>query len=187
MKLTEHDFFQFARRYFVKNAFDGALTILGVVMGSFISGVSNPKIIILIGFSTCIGMGVSGVWGTFLTESAERKRKLMELEKAMLVKLDSTLLGKSNMKKSIVLGLIDGFSPFLAALLALIPFISASLGFIDVQQAYYLSFIVIGMSLMGLGVILGMISKSNLLKSAVIMLFAGVTAALINTVFFVFT
>ena len=36
------------RRYFVMNAFDGALTMLGVVIGAYVAGILNPAPILKI-------------------------------------------------------------------------------------------------------------------------------------------
>jgi len=74
-----------ARRKFFNNAFDGALTVSGIVSGSFIFFLSNPgqnmssTIIIITGFSTALAIGISGLWGAFLSEEAERKKKLMRI------------------------------------------------------------------------------------------------------------
>jgi len=48
------------RRYFVMNAFDGALTMLGVVIGAYIAG--------------SIAMGASGMSGAYMAEKAEREK-----------------------------------------------------------------------------------------------------------------
>ena len=60
------------RRYFVMNAFDGALTMLGVIFGAYVSGVLKPMIIISAGIAGSIAMGVSGMSGAYMTEKAER-------------------------------------------------------------------------------------------------------------------
>ncbi|MHA1320798.1 MAG: VIT1/CCC1 transporter family protein [Promethearchaeota archaeon] len=79
------------RRKFFNNAFDGALTIAGIVSGSFIIFLSNPAqvlssaIIIITGFSTAVAIGISGLWGAFLSEEAERKKKLDDLKKDMVI------------------------------------------------------------------------------------------------------
>ena len=65
---------EIARRYFAMNAFDGVLTIIGVLMGNFMAGVQEPRIVVSTGLATCVAMGVSGLWGAYLTEAAERKR-----------------------------------------------------------------------------------------------------------------
>ena len=64
---------EIARRYFAMNAFDGVLTIIGVLMGNFTARVADPQIVISTGLATCVAMGISGLWGAYLTEAAERK------------------------------------------------------------------------------------------------------------------
>jgi len=79
------------RRKFFNNAFDGALTCAGIVSGSFIIFLSNPAqsfgsaIIIITGFSTALAIGISGLWGAFLSEEAERKKKMSDLKKDMVI------------------------------------------------------------------------------------------------------
>lgn len=78
------------RRKFFNNAFDGALTCAGIVSGSFIIFLPNPEIvssaiIIITGFSTAVAIGISGLWGAFLSEEAERKKKMSDLKKDMVI------------------------------------------------------------------------------------------------------
>jgi VIT1/CCC1 family predicted Fe2+/Mn2+ transporter len=80
-----------ARRKFFNNAFDGALTCAGIVSGSFIVFLSprghslSSTILVITGFSTALAIGISGLWGAFLSEEAERKKKLMDLRKEMVI------------------------------------------------------------------------------------------------------
>ena len=83
-----------ARRKFFNNAFDGALTCAGIVSGNFIIFLSNisdptknllPTMIIITGLSTALAIGISGLWGAFLSEEAERKKKLDDLKKEMVI------------------------------------------------------------------------------------------------------
>ena len=79
------------RRKFFNNCFDGALTCAGIVSGSFIIFLANPAqnlsstIIIITGFSTALAIGISGLWGAFLSEEAERKKKMIDLKKEMAI------------------------------------------------------------------------------------------------------
>ena len=82
------------RRKFFNNAFDGALTCAGIVSGSFIIFLSNlssdtqslsSDIIIITGLSTALAIGISGLWGAFLSEEAERKKKLSDLKREMVI------------------------------------------------------------------------------------------------------
>ena len=85
------------RRYFVMNAFDGALTMLGIVLGAVVAGATNEKIIIGAGVSASFAMGISGFVGAFMTERAERERLIKELERALLTDLDDTMLGRASL------------------------------------------------------------------------------------------
>ncbi len=97
------------RRKFFNNAFDGALTCAGIVSGSFIIFLSNPAqilssaIIIIKGFSTAVAIGISGLWGAFLSEEAERKKKMTDLKKDMVI-FEEDEKGKTNFKE------IDGLN-----------------------------------------------------------------------------
>ena len=79
------------RRKFFNNCFDGALTCAGIVGGLFIvflnpNGVINtPSTVIVYGFATALAIGISGLWGAFLSEEAERKKKLIDLKKDMVI------------------------------------------------------------------------------------------------------
>ena len=94
------------RRKFFNNAFDGALTCAGIVSGSFIIFLSNPllssAIIIITGFSTAAAIGISGLWGAFLSEDAERKKKLIDLKKEMVI-FEEEKKDKSNNKEIVSL------------------------------------------------------------------------------------
>jgi len=93
------------RRKFFNNAFDGALTCAGIVSGSFIIYVSNPTqslssaIIIITGLSTALAIGISGLWGAFLSEEAERKKKLIDLNKEMAIRKEENHKSEKNVKE----------------------------------------------------------------------------------------
>jgi VIT1/CCC1 family predicted Fe2+/Mn2+ transporter len=79
-----------ARRKFFNNCFDGALTCAGIVSGIFVLflagiGENTPGNIVVLGFSTALAIGISGLWGAFLSEEAERKKKVIDLKKEMVI------------------------------------------------------------------------------------------------------
>ena len=76
---------EIARRYFAMNSFDGVLTILGILIGSYFGGIRQANIVISAGLGASIAMMVSGIWGTYLTEQAERTKSLKELESSILI------------------------------------------------------------------------------------------------------
>ena len=170
---------EIARRYFAMNAFDGVLTIIGVLMGNYAAHVHDAKVVIVTGFSTCIAMGVSGLWGAYMTESAERKRDLDDLENHTLTDLSNTKIGRASRVAVLVVALVDGLAPFLAALVVLLPFFFSGL-LADVVLSYYVSLGMALVVLFALGAFLGKVSKENLVISGVKMIGAGLVSILLS-------
>ncbi|NMC29733.1 MAG: hypothetical protein GYA45_06660 [Pelolinea sp.] len=168
---------EIARRYFAMNAFDGVLTIIGVLMGHYAAGVDDAMIVVTTGLTTSVAIGISGLWGSFLTESAERKREMDELSHSTLTDLNGSKIEKASRFAAVAVALVDGLSPFLAALVVLIPFFFANL-FSDIHIIYYVSIGFALLVLFGLGMFLGKISK----QSWIVMGLKTLTAGLISIV-----
>jgi len=167
------------RRYFVMNAFDGALTMLGVVIGAYVAGVLEPITIISAGIAGSIAMGASGMSGAYMAEKAERTKKLKELERAMLTDMKNGLHDRSQRFATIFAAVIDGVSPAFAAMIVISPFFIARFGIIEVDTAF---FACIGLTLAVLfilGIYLAKISDESMIRYGVQMLMVGlITAAL---------
>ncbi len=168
---------QILRRYFAMNAFDGAMTSLGVVIGAYISHIDDPSTVIRIILVSGIAMMVSGFSGTYLTESAERNHSLNELEDAMLVDLDNTIYGKASRFVSIFAAFVDGGAPFLASIPSVIPFYFSSLGLMSLLTAFIVSIVASLLTLFTLGVYLGRVSGENIWFSGLKMVVAGIIVA----------
>ena len=166
-----------ARRYFAMNSFDGVLTILGILIGSYFGRITESRIIIHTAIGASIAMMISGIWGTYLTEHAERKKSLRELEKSTLTKLGHTRIGKASRFATYVVAIIDGMSPIIAALIVISPFFFSD---IATNLVYYYSVGIAFVILFGLGIFLGKISKENVIKSGLKMILAGIVCALIG-------
>jgi predicted membrane protein (TIGR00267 family) len=166
------------RRYFAMNAFDGAMTSLGVVMGSWLGSITDPRSTIGVILTSGVAMMVSGFSGTYMTESAERNHSLNELEDAMLIDLDNTIYGEASRFVSIFAAIVDGSAPFLASIPAVIPFILVP-SFLSIQTAYIISAAACLISLFALGVYLATISGENLLVSGIKMVVSGIAVAII--------
>ncbi len=161
-----------ARRYFAMNAFDGILTMIGVLMGNYSAHVEDATIVVSTGLATCIAMGISGLWGAYLTEAAERKRALIALEGFTLTDLSRTKIGRASRAAVIIVALIDGFAPFFAALVVLTPFLLSAI-LRDINLSYYLSLGMALVALFALGAFLGKVSKESILLSGLKMIVAG--------------
>ena len=170
---------EIARRYFAMNAFDGVLTIIGVLMGNLVAGVNSAQIVLSTGLATSVAMGISGLWGAYLTESAERKRDLDELSRFTLTDLTDTRIGRASRAAIIIVAIVDGFSPFLAALVVLLPFFVAG-NFEDLTWAYYTSLGLALLTLFSLGLFLGHISRGRMIVYGIKTVLAGVVSIVIS-------
>lgn len=170
---------EIARRYFAMNAFDGVLTIIGVLMGNFVAGVNDARIVLSTGLATCVAMGISGLWGAYLTESAERKRDLDELSRFTLTDLTDTRIGRASRAAIVIVAIVDGFSPFIAALIVLLPFFVA-VNYRDLTWAYYTSLGLALLALFSLGLFLGRISHGRMIVYGLKTVLAGVVSIAIS-------
>ena len=167
------------RRYFAMNAFDGAMTSLGVVIGSYISNIGDARAVIGVILVSGVAMAVSGFSGTYMAESAERSKSLNELEDAMLVDLEDTIYGQASKFVSILAAIVDGSAPFMASIPSVVPFYLALSGVLSLQMAFFVSIGASLATLFMLGVFLGRVSERNVIYSGVKMVIAGVAVALL--------
>ena len=173
-------FSKIARRALANNAFDGVLTTIGVLMGQYLAGIRDASVVIRIGVPTSVSIGISGLWGAYLAESAERGRELAELERISLTDLGDTKIGRASRMAVIVVSLVDGLSPLVSSLIVLLPFFFAPL-VNDIMVSYVLSLVIALISLFGLGVFLGHISGRSLIGYGLRTVIAGVVAIVINS------
>jgi len=167
-----------ARRYFIMNGFDGAMAIFGIVLGSWMASVTKPEVILLAGFGACLAMGVSGFFGAFMAEKAERERHLKDMEEATKNRVDPIHYEAARFVV-IYVALIDGLSPALTATISLAPFILASMKIISISSAYFISVPLSLAVLFLLGIYLGKVAKENGWLYGMAMVAVGALTALI--------
>jgi predicted membrane protein (TIGR00267 family) len=166
------------RRYFVMNGFDGALTAFGIILGSWIAGATDPTILIIAGMSASFAMGISGFWIAYLTERAERTKDQKKLEDAMVTDLKNTKIAKANFYVSLIIAFVDGMSPLIFSLIAIIPFLFV-LGGGSMLIAYIVSTGLVLVEVTVLGLFLGAVSgKNKILYALKILPAAAVLAGL---------
>jgi len=172
-------FAKIARRALVNNSFDGVLTMVGTVMGNYLGNIRNANTVIRIGVATSVSIGISGLWGAYLAESAERERELAELERISLTDLSETKIGRASRMAVIVVSLVDGLSPLVSSLIVLVPFFAMPL-IGNILISYALSIALALICLFGLGMFLGRISERSLIGYGVRTVIAGIVAIVIN-------
>jgi predicted membrane protein (TIGR00267 family) len=171
-----------SRRYFVMNAFDGALTALGVIVGAWSSGPIQPRFIVGAGLGMSLAMGISGFAGAYLTERAERLRRLRELERSLLIDLGSSIHGRAFRTVVLWTAFVDAMSPALTSIASISPFIMLSHGLVSADQAVFISITTIFVILFSLGAFTGRVSKESILISGIRMLSVGLITAFIVSI-----
>jgi predicted membrane protein (TIGR00267 family) len=175
LRISESD--GLVRRYFVVNGFDGALTMLGILGGFYISGVSETKVVISACLGAAVALFMSGLSAAYISEAAERKKSLAEIEQAMTISLKNSTHGMAARWTPWIVGAVNGFSPFIIALLILSPIMFYSPG---MPYSPILVAIVLGLFLMFLlGLFLGRVSGNHWLLSGLKALVVGIATLLV--------
>ncbi len=171
------------RRYFVVNGFDGALTMLGLIVGFLVSSPADLSIIINVCLGAAIALGMSGVSSAYVSEAAERQRALGKLEEAMVSGLRDSAHGAAARWVPFLIALVNGSAPLVISILILIPIWLANAGVPLPLSPLYAAIIVALVLIFLLGVFLGRIASTSWLRSGIrTLLLALVTAALIYLV-----
>ncbi|MBW2964622.1 VIT1/CCC1 transporter family protein [Candidatus Woesearchaeota archaeon] len=178
--LAEHEI---VRRYVIINSFDGALTVLGIIFAEFFSNITDPKLIILPGLGAAVAMCVSGIWGAYSAERAEVRSSIRSMEAHLLHNLSGTEFTRKREKMAWMIGLVDGLSPLIAAIVIILPFFFLP-SVLSMTAAYYAAFTLVAIILFLLGSFAGRIAKENVIKQGSVMLLAGVV---IGAVFMLLT
>ena len=109
-----------ARRYFVTNGFDAALTMLGLTIGFYGSGVA-----LSVALNACLGAAIalaaSGIASAYVSEAAEREQELRDLEKSLVTDLGDTAHGHAARFVPVFIAVVNGFAPLLMALFIISP------------------------------------------------------------------
>ena len=109
------------RRYFVVNGFDGALTMLGLIMGFYVSDRVDLAVVITSCLATSLALGMSGISSAYISEAAERRRTLVKLEKAMVTSLDESHHSRVAIWIPWLVAMVNGLAPLLIALIIIVP------------------------------------------------------------------
>lgn len=164
-----------ARRYFTLNSFDGILTTLGIIIANFFAKTDAASVIITSGIGAATAVGISGFYGAYMTEKAERIGKLKKLEKNMGMSFRSTPIAHAHTFATFALAIIEGLSPFITAVLMILPFFMFS----EISMAYYVSFAISAIFLFLIGMFLGKISRESLIKAGARMVAMGILCTLV--------
>ena len=168
------------RRYFVVNGFDGALTMLGLIIGFMVAGPADLSVIITACLGAAIALAVSGVSSAYVSESAERGRALAQLEQTMLTDLRESSHGRAARWVPLLIALTNGAAPFFVSLLIITPLWLSEHGVVSVAAPLPVAALTALLAIFLLGVYLGHTTGTSWVRSGLrTMLIAVVTIVLI--------
>jgi predicted membrane protein (TIGR00267 family) len=171
---------EIVRRYFVVNGFDGALTMLGLIVGFLFSAPDDLSIVIKVCLAAAIALGMSGLSSAYVSESAERQHALSKLEDAMISDLQDSAHGKAARWVPMLVALVNGLAPLLISLLILSPLWLSKTGVWLPLPALFCAIIIAMLLIFLLGVFLGQLAGKSWLRSGIeTVLLAAATATLI--------
>ena len=170
-----------ARRYFVTNGFDGALTMLGLVTGFRLSEGMSLEAAFWACIGTAVALATSGISSAYISESAERRKTLRDLEDAMAgTPLENTAHGRAARLAPLFVAFVNGGAPLLLALVIALPiwlgWHAVALPLAPLDMAIAVAFVEIAL----LGAFLGRVADTPWLwMSLKTLAVAAVTAAII--------
>lgn len=118
-----------ARRYFVVNGFDGALTTLGLLIGFYMGETPTLHVAITACLSAAIALGMSGFSSGYVSEAAEKKREFHKLQTAMVSDLSGSAQDRASRWAPLWIALVNGLAPMVISLIIVTPLLLASAGF----------------------------------------------------------
>jgi predicted membrane protein (TIGR00267 family) len=168
------------RRYFVVNGFDGALTMLGLLTGFHIGGKVTLDVVIGACLGAAVALAISGLTSAYLSESAERRRSLSELEAAMVTDLSGTAHSNAVWVLPPLIALVNGIAPLLISLIIITPLWLAHAGMALPLAPLPTSIATALLCIFGLGVFMGRVGGTSWLWSGIkTLLVASVTMLII--------
>lgn len=175
--------FGIARRYFFVNGFDGALTMLGLILGFLFSAPTELPVIISVCLGAAIALGMSGVSSAYVSEAAERRRALDKLEAAMMTDLQESAHGEAARSVPLLIALVNGAAPLLISLIILTPLWLSNVGVVMPFSPLHAAIVIALLLIFLLGVFLGRISGMSLLRSGLQTLLVALMTTLLIYLF----
>ncbi|HKW43937.1 MAG TPA: VIT1/CCC1 transporter family protein [Thermoplasmata archaeon] len=163
------------RRYFVIGAFDGALTVLGIILGASAVGATeaHKALILSASIGAAVALAVSSAVGAYEAERVEKKLDIRTIERALLARL-SEEHKEAFQFAAIISAVAHGVAPLFAALLPIIPFL-----LLDVQSATIAAIVVTLVILFVLGAYLGNLVRERVIVTGLRFVAAGLGTAAI--------
>jgi predicted membrane protein (TIGR00267 family) len=147
------------RRYFVNTMFDASFVILGIIIGSALSPSASRSLVVTTILTSSVALAISTGSSVYEAERLEQSRRLDEISRAMLSRVEDTDLGKSSRASIVLIAIVNSMAPLLAGAVTLLPFIILPAD--AVNQAADAAIVLVICMLFVTGFLMGRISERN--------------------------
>ncbi len=114
------------RRYFINTVFDSTFVVLGVIIGTALVTEPVTRMVVLTIITSCLALTMSTAVAVYEAERLEQRIRIMEIERAMLRKLDRSSIERTSQTSVILIAGVNAFAPWLAATVTLVPILMIS-------------------------------------------------------------
>jgi predicted membrane protein (TIGR00267 family) len=160
-------------RYLILGTIDGLLAVLGIIIG-LAAATSDSDIIVRAALGGGIALCLTNGIGSYLAETAVEYGRISTVEHAMLENLKDTHIEKQAKRKIIRDSIVHGGASFVGSIIPVVPFLVIHGGL-----ALYVSIVLCGIVLVGLGLYSGYVSSQSYIKSVVRMVGLGATIVIV--------
>jgi predicted membrane protein (TIGR00267 family) len=164
------------RRFFINTLFDSTFTLLGIIIGAVFAAVPDLRILIGTAIASSLALGISSGVSVYESETMERERRVVELEKSLFLDLENTVITEHYKTYALLLSFVNFLTPLICCGILLIPFVLSLFNLLEVTVASWIS-VTLALSLIFVaGTYLGRGGKMNPLLKGMRMVFFGVVA-----------
>ena len=167
-----------ARRYFILGAFDGALTILGVIIGAAASGNLDARLVMSAGIGGGIALSISSTVGAYEAERIEAKANGKETGRRSMSMWQNGYQNGQRIK-ALIPALVHGVSPLIAAAVPVIPFL-----IFDLNTAAVTSVTITLSFLFLMGLYLGSVAKERMIFTGIRFMLIGIVTSVLIVLLF---
>lgn len=156
--------------------FDSTFALLGIVIGSAFA--INPDLRLVLGtmVATSVALGISTGVSVYESETLERERRVLELEKALFRELENTKIAEDHKFSAMVIAVINFLTPLMCCSVVIIPMILAAFQILDITTASWFCIALALGILFVAGAYLGKFGKRHPILKGIRMMFFGVAA-----------
>jgi predicted membrane protein (TIGR00267 family) len=162
--------FSIIQRYLINTIFDTINSLMGVILGLYLSGEPSNYTIAISAITTAVALGISSGTSTYEAEYLDQVTKIKEIEEHLMQKFPEDSEAYKNAKKA---GVLVGLSNFLTPVTIAILTATIILAIHPLLVAIISGIIFLIISLFFAGIYFGIINKMNPWKRGIRMLLIG--------------